>query len=68
MTLHRAREIAYDAKAKTLNRSLLRTGCVSIAVDTLEEGRAVEHRRDSDRRLARHLRLYAGMADAQHRA
>lgn len=65
MDLRKARNIAYDAKAKTLDPRLLRTGHVSIAVDTLEQGRAVEHRRDEDRRLARHLRLYAGMADAQ---
>lgn len=68
MNLHQARTIAYDAKAKMLDHRLLRTGHVSIAVETLEQGRAVEHRRDEDRRLARQLRLFAGMADAQSRA
>ena len=65
MNLRRAREIAYDAKAKELDRRAIRSGLVAIAVDVLESGRAVDHKRDGDRRLAQQLRLFAGMARAE---
>lgn len=62
MTLHEARAIAYDAKAKQLHLGMSK---VRQAVATLEKGRAVEHRRDEDRRLANHLRAHVGMARAE---
>jgi len=62
MMLHKARAIAYDAKAKQLHVGM---HMAREAVAVLEEGRAVEHKRDEDRRLANQLRLHLGMARAE---
>lgn len=62
MTLHEARKIAYDVKANVIDPRMFVTGHVDTAIFTLEKGRAVKHKRDSDIRLASHLRSRIGMS------